>query len=151
MFVGGGATAIHFIAVFVEPGFEVDVNILGVQLVHVVCDQLSFGIVPGAGPDAIACIDAVCDLQAATGSVDDRAVAEVGRKGLWRTHCGGERVAMGVCPFKSAEVGAIALADAGDEEGHLFNVSRLRRYRGPEGGQRYRRRHKRIRETFGHG
>ena len=91
---------------------------LGVQLIDIAGHQHALGIVPGARPDAIAGIDRRLRRRAIGGG--DGGGAEIGVPlALGRARRLGQAGAIGVGPGQTAIVGALALADAGDEEGHI--------------------------------
>ncbi|CAD5375508.1 hypothetical protein OF001_U10195 [Pseudomonas sp. OF001] len=105
------AAALDRHAALVEAGFLVEV-VVAVQLGDVLGDQLALGVVPGARADAVA---GVHRRLAVTG-----AGAEVGAPGVAAGTDGlGELLAVRIGASQAAEIGALAHAGAGDEEGHL--------------------------------
>ena len=87
---------------------------VAMQFGDVLGDALACGVVPGSVADPVARIHGAGALRAQIGVPRDAAAS-----------CGSaKRLAIGISTGDSAEVGAVALADAGDEEGH-----RLRRRR----------------------
>src|SRR5262245_13704272 len=74
-------------------------------------DHLTLCIVPGAGADAVTSVDG--------GLTGTRLGAELGAPGLASRACRGrQRLAMRIRSREPAEIGAMAHARTGDEEGH---------------------------------
>lgn len=113
--IGLIATSIDLFALFIQPGLFADFIAIAVQRVEGVGDHYSLGVEPRAVADAVAGID--------------RAGTEIGPPGLAGNAGGlGEDPALAVGACKSAEIGAVARALAGDEEAHrgILGVSRPR-------------------------
>jgi hypothetical protein len=101
----------------VERGGLADV-VAVVQVGQVARDQLALGVEPGAGADAVACMDRR-RAGGRGGRREGAGHAEVGAPGLAAgTGRRGQLLAMRVGAGQAAQVGALAAADAGDEEAH---------------------------------
>jgi hypothetical protein len=108
----------HDLAFLGQGGLLVQIGVLRMEVVDVLCDSDALDVLPRALANPIAGVD--------TGVTTRRRGAEIGAPILLGvSNARGERSAMRVRPVKAAEVGALARADAGEEEGHVFWTSRL--------------------------
>ena len=106
-----------------ERGLLVQVVVAAVQIGHVFRNDNAFGVLPRTGADPVLRVDRLRSLRAEIGVPCP--IAGTGRRG--------ERLAVLVGAFETAEVGALARADAGDEKTH---AGRLRCGFGAEDRQR---------------
>src|SRR5882672_10440735 len=103
------AAALDRVALLVQRRLLADVALAGMQLADVTRHHHALGVVPGALADALARVDA--GVAARQRGAEVRLPVRLLRaRGL------GERAAVRVSAFQAAEVGAVALAGAGDEE-----------------------------------
>ena len=117
MGVGRVAAAIDRHALFIEQvGLgQVGVGVAAaVQVVHVLGDGDALGIDPRARADAVTRVHR-------TGAVRHLGGGQIRAPvGLGRTGRLGQHRAMRIRAFQTAKIGAITLADAGDEEAHII-------------------------------
>src|SRR6185295_20140130 len=137
--VGRVATAVDHLALLAERSLLAEIVVGAVQVVDRLGDHDAFGILPGTVADAVARVDRAGALR-----------AQISPPGL-AGGAGGLRElgAAGVGAGQSAEIGALAGAGAGDEEGHR---RLLRSDRGARGKRDQRSAGKRGQDqSFGHG
>src|SRR5256885_7051277 len=117
------APALAPLAFLGQGGLLVDIVVLGVQLAHALRHHHALGVAPRAFPDARARVYALVASRQCRAQVG-APVRVLGARGF------GERVAMRIGAFEAAEIGAVALADAGYEERHVCLLGVHRRHAG---------------------
>ncbi len=114
------AAALDHLALLGQGGLLVDIVVLGVQVAHALRDHHALGVAPRAFADAAARVHA----QIASRQCRAQVRAPVRVLGARRL---GERRAMRIGAFQTAEIGALARTHAGHEERHVHLLSLHRR------------------------
>src|SRR6266446_2549028 len=114
MLVGLLAHALDGLALLGQACFLADLVVVAVEIVDIGRDNNALGVLPGAGPDAVAGVDG----SARIGGIG--VAAEVGLPSLAaRPRRLRQRLAVPIRAFEAAEIGALARPGAGDEEAHV--------------------------------